>query len=245
MNEEIILDSTSKIITSYFGNDFKYDLNKDGTEDILFILTQNNNTAIMYYVVALLKNPNGVIGSQGFFLGNRILPQSIALDKDNTIVVNYFDRKQAENFNSAPSVSKSLHLSFDVNAMQFVDITGESNGEINIDTMALNTKTWNWVKTIYSDDTEVKPKIDKKFSITFKDDKTFSATTDCNNMGGEYLLKDNQISFSKMFSTKMYCENSQEDEFTKMINETQSYLFTPKGELVLVLKFDTGSVFFN
>ena len=48
-----------------------------------------------------------------------------------------------------------------------------------------------------------------------------------------------------MFSTKMYCESSQEDIFTKMLNETQNYFFTSKGQLVLGLKFDSGSVIFN
>jgi len=40
----------------------------------------------------------------------------------------------------------------------------------------------------------------------------------------------------------MYCENSQESDFTKMLNEIESYSFTSKGELMLGLKFDSGSV---
>ena len=46
-------------------------------------------------------------------------------------------------------------------------------------------------------------------------------------------------------STQMFCENSQEKDFTKMLTETDSYMFTSKGELVLILKYDSGSVIFK
>jgi hypothetical protein len=43
----------------------------------------------------------------------------------------------------------------------------------------------------------------------------------------------------------MYCENSQEAEFTKMLGEVESYYFTNRGELVFNLKFDSGSMIFR
>ncbi len=121
------------------------------------------------------------------------------------------------------------------------DFEGEANPEI----MKLDMTKWNWIKTVYSDDKIVTPLKDKKFTLTFKHDNTFSATTDCNGVGGEYKTKDKNITFDKMMSTLMYCEGSQEAEFTKMLTETQSYMFTSKGELVLMLKYDSGSVYFR
>ena len=84
-----------------------------------------------------------------------------------------------------------------------------------------------------------------RFALTFKSDKTFSATTDCNGVGGEYSLSGNKITFSNMISTMMYCDGSQEQDFVTMLNQVQSYMFTSKGELVLGLKLDSGSVVFN
>ena len=115
----------------------------------------------------------------------------------------------------------------------------------NYPQMTLNMKTWNWVNTIYNNGTEIKPIISGKFTLTFSKSKTFKATTDCNRIGGEYITSGDKISFSKMMSTLMYCDGSQEGSFTKMLNETQSYMFTSKGELVLLLKEDTGSVIFK
>lgn len=85
----------------------------------------------------------------------------------------------------------------------------------------------------------------KKFTLAFKKDGTFSGTTDCNRVGGSYEVNGNKITFENMMSTLMYCEGSQESDFTKMLGETESYLFTSKGELILNLKFDSGSVIFR
>jgi heat shock protein HslJ len=86
---------------------------------------------------------------------------------------------------------------------------------------------------------------EKAFVLTFKD-KTFSISTDCNGVGGEYTTSGKDgIVFEKMMSTLMYCEGSQESDFSKMISEVQKYHFTSKGELVLSLKFDSGYMVFR
>ncbi len=124
-------------------------------------------------------------------------------------------------------------------------VVKDFEGEADPSRMTLGMKQWNWESTQYSDDKIVKPLKEGKFTLTLRSDNTFSATTDCNGVGGGYTVKDNQITFDKMMSTMMYCDGSQESEFTKMLAETQSYMFTSKGELVLMLKYDSGSVIFR
>lgn len=243
-------DSASKIVTRYFGNEVKHDLDEDGSEDSVFLLTQETGgSGIFYYVVAMLNTKNGPVGSQGLFLGDRIAPQTTELDeKDgrvNVIVVNYADRNTGESFTTPPSLGKSIWLKLDIKSMQFGIVVQNFEGESDPKRMTLGMQTWNWIKTIYNNDTEIKPGAEKKFTITFKKDGTFSATTDCNGIGGEYEVGENKISFTKMMSTLMYCENSQESDFTKMLNEIESYSFTSKGELLMGLKFDSGTVIFK
>jgi hypothetical protein len=48
-----------------------------------------------------------------------------------------------------------------------------------------------------------------------------------------------------MVGTLMYCEGSQESDFSKLLERAQGYLFTSKGELVLDLKFDSGTATFK
>jgi hypothetical protein len=106
--------SASKITTKYFGNAVTHDLNGDGRPDTVFILTQNDGgSGTFYYVVAALNMPNGYIGSQGLFLGDRIVPQSTEMSQDpktpNVIVVNYANRAPGDSFAVAPSVGEK-HL---------------------------------------------------------------------------------------------------------------------------------------
>lgn len=113
------------------------------------------------------------------------------------------------------------------------------NEEADASKMTLTNKTWSWVKTIYEDGNEVLPKNDK-FKITFGKDGRVSLATDCNSMGGEYSVTSSSLKFEPMMSTLMYCEGSQEAEFSGTIAAATKYNFTSKGELIL--SFNSGEV---
>ena len=71
--------SNAKIITRYFGNEVRHDLDDDGREDVVFLLTQETGgSGTFFYAVAALNTPAGYVGSQAFFLGDRIAPKGIA-----------------------------------------------------------------------------------------------------------------------------------------------------------------------
>ena len=242
-------DSASIVTTKYFGNEVIHDFNNDGRLDTAFILTQNTGgSGTFYYVVVALNMARGYIGGVGFLLGDRIAPQTTEMSKNlstpDVIVINYADRKKGEAFTVKPSVGKSIWLKLDTKTMQLGEVIQNFEGEADPNKMTLGMKTWNWVNTIYSNDTIVIPKTNK-FAVTFKTDKTFSATTDCNGVGGEYIINGNKITLTKMMSTMMYCEGSQEQDYSKMLSQIQSYMFTSKGELVFSLKLDTGSMIFK
>ena len=243
-------DSSTKITTQYFGNEVSYDFDGDGRLDTAFILTQNTGgSGTFYYIVAALNTINGYIGSDAVLLGDRIAPQTTEMSQNpstpNLIVVNYAERKYGEPMTAQPSIGKSMWLKLDTKTMKFGEVTQNFEGEADPSRMTLSMQTWNWVNTIYNNDTVITPKISKKFKITFKSDKTFSASTDCNGVGGEYVVSGKNITLNKMVSTLMYCEGSQEQDFTKMLSEVQSYMFTSKGELVLILNYDSGSMIFK
>lgn len=239
--------SASKITTRYFGNAVKLDLNGDGKEDAVFLLTQNaGGSGTFYYLVAALNTSKGYVGGQGYLLGDRIAPQTTELGKGgNIIIVNYADRAQGQSFAVPPSIGKSIWLQFDANTMEFsrVIVPGEtSDGIIKV---SLGSKTWNWVSTKYNDGTEKSPRDTRQFSLILKDKGVFSATTDCNGIGGNYVMNGNKITFSRMISTMMFCEGSQEDDYRKMLESVGNYSFTDNGELLLGLKFDSGSMIYK
>lgn len=116
--KEIVPGSASKIITKYFGNELKTDLNNDGKEDVVFLITQETGgSGVFYYVVSAIKTDDGYIGSDGYFLGDRIAPQNINNSQNpkhkNVIVVNYTERGPNDSMSTQPSFAKSAYLKLD------------------------------------------------------------------------------------------------------------------------------------
>jgi hypothetical protein len=103
-------DSTSKIITRYFGNEARGDINGDGRDDLAFLLTQERGgTGIFYYAVAVLDTASGFVTTNTFFIGDRIAPQTINI-MDGIINVNYAERKPGEPFTARPSIGVTKYL---------------------------------------------------------------------------------------------------------------------------------------
>jgi heat shock protein HslJ len=118
-------------------------------------------------------------------------------------------------------------------------------GEADPSRMKLDMTVWHWISAQYNDGTKITPKLSDKFTLTFKNDGTFSASTDCNGIGGNYVAKDKMLTFKDMLGTLMYCEGSQESDFKKILENTSSYFFTNRGELILELKYDSGTATFR
>lgn len=249
-SEPIAPGSATSVTTQYFGNEVTHDFDGDGRLDTVFVLTQNTSgSGTFYYVVAALNTVNGYLGSSAVLLGDRIAPQTTEMSQNpatpDVVVVNYADRKPGESFTTSPSVGKSIWLKLDVATLQFGEVAQNFEGEADPARMTLDMQTWKWIKTSYNNDTKVLPKKAEAFTLTFKKDGSFSATTDCNGVGGTYTVKENVVTLSEMMSTLRYCDGSQESVYTGMLTAVQSFLFTSRGELVFDLKLDTGTMTFR
>jgi len=131
---ETVPGSASKTITRYFGNVAYADLNSDGREDAVFLLTQETGgSGTFFYAVAAIDTGNGYAGSQGFLLGDRIAPQTTELSRNpshkNVIVVNYAVRAPGEPMTARPSVGKSVWLKLNPQTMQFGEVVQNFEGE--------------------------------------------------------------------------------------------------------------------
>lgn len=106
--------------------------------------------------------------------------------------------------------------------------------------------TWVWTQTVMNDDTVITPQETGAFTLTLEADGSAHGTTDCNSFTGSYELgADDAIAFSPLAMTRMFCEGSQEAEFTDMLTEADHYFMDENGNLVLLLPFDSGSVLFE
>ena len=235
--------SAATIVTRAFGPEVRKDLDGDGREDVVFLLTQaTGGSGTFFYVVAALQTPTGYVGTQGWLLGDRIVPHAIASGPGTLVMVTYADRAPGESFSIPPSVEKRLWLRLDPTTRQFGIGAPDGAGEEEPSRMTLTMKTWHWIKAIDKDGREVVSPHSSAFTLTFTDAGTFAATTDCNSLSGTYAAHEGGLSFGPMAATKMYCEGSQEGAFATLLEQTQRYHFTTRGELVLGLPSDGGAV---
>ncbi len=126
--------SASKVETRYFGNELKTDLDGDGREDVVFLLTQNTGgTGTFFYVVGALNTDRGYLGSDGFLLGDRIAPQNINVSSNprhmHVIVANYADRAADEPMTADPSMGKSAYLKLDPASRMWGIVEANFEGE--------------------------------------------------------------------------------------------------------------------
>ena len=234
--------SASKVITKYFGNQAMGDLNGDGVPDQAFLLTQERGgSGTFFYIVAAVHNAAGrYSGSDAVLLGDRIAPHSTEIRGGN-VVVKYAVRADGEPMATPPSVGRSLTLKLDPQTMQLGEVEQNVEGEVDLAKMKLDMKVWTWVSARYKDGREIVPKKAGEFTLEFGKDGRFSAQTDCNSMSGTYTVKDTAITFGQIAMTKTFCEGSLEGDFSTLLETTQGFHFTSKGELILDLKFDSGS----
>lgn len=247
---EIAPGSASKLVTTFFGNELATDLNGDGRPDEVFLLTQSGGgSGTFYYVVAALNTDHGYVGSDGYLLGDRIAPQTTEVSQNpkqkGVIVVNYADRAVDEPMTAQPSIGKSVYLKLDPVSMRWGIVEPNFAGESDPARMTLDMKTWQWVGADYNDGSSLTLHKPAAFTLTFLPDNRFSATTDCNALSGAYTASSSDLTFSNIASTRMYCADSQETDFSTLLEHVSSYHFTGKGELIFDLKADSGSAVFK
>lgn len=245
LEKEIAPGSVAKEIIRYFGDEAVGDINGDGKVDKVFFVTkETGGSGVFFYVVGMLATDTLPKGTQAVAIGDRIAPQSLEI-RDGVVLVNYAERKPDEPFTSQPSVAKTVRLKLDPIALDFGEVVVNFEGEADPTKMTLFMKEWKWVKTTYNNDKEVFPIKKDVFLTIFTKEGNVLFKTDCNTMSAEYTISGDTISFGPITSTEMFCEGSQQDDFTKMVQDTERYMFTSRGELIILLKMDSGSIMFK
>lgn len=172
-----------------------------------------------------------------------IAPQTIQFGIGKEIIFNHAELAHGEAFTIQPSISKKICLPFDLKIKQDSKALHNFEGEDDASWMTLSMKRWIWINVHYADGREVFPKKPNIFTLTFSNDHTFSATTDCNSMIGNFEVANDAISFGPVAATKMFCENSQEMVFALILERAKKFHFTLNGELILEL--EGGSAVFR
>ena len=131
---EAVPGFAAKVITRYFGNELRTDLDGDGREDVAFILTQEGGgSGTFFYAVGALNTERGYVGSDGYLLGDRIAPQNTTVSPNEkhklVVVFNYAERAAGEPMTTPPSMGKSVYLKLDPMSRQWGIVEPNFEGE--------------------------------------------------------------------------------------------------------------------
>ena len=238
--------SSSKIITRIWGAPLVVDMNMDGTDDAMLILSQSTGgSGTFYYVVAAIATPTGYMGTAGLLLGDRIKPQGIDV-VDSKVRIRYLTRERDESFADDPSVDRQMDVIYLAGDKRLAEVAIDFEGEADPDRMSLQMHTWTWIRTVFNNDTVKRPNIAGAFTLTFGERGQVSGTTDCNSFHGKVIIEGHNIQFGEnMAMTRMFCADSQESEFIGMLQNVNSFFFTSRGQLIMEIKYDSGSMFFR
>ena len=112
IEKEIVLGAASKIKINVFEANTQGDINNNGLDDTVILLTYNaGGSGTFFYVALALQEEEGYKGTNAVLIGDRITPQTTNI-VNGTLIVNYTDRYPWESFSTEPSIDKSKHLTF-------------------------------------------------------------------------------------------------------------------------------------
>ena len=226
-------DSASMNTLSIFGEPVSGDLDSDGDSDSALLLSLNTGGSGVFYYAVLALNTNGQYKSTNtLFLGDRIAPQTVEIQEGHALF-NYAERRADEPMTAQPSITKSLWIQLDKTTSEIGEWVKDFEGEVYASALTLDLHPWIWIRTEYTNKESSAPKKPGSFILTFDSVSSFKAQTDCNGIGGTYEKNGSSLQLSKMMSTLMYCEGSDESEFSALLSNVSSYSFGRKGELLL------------
>lgn len=105
----------------YFGNELAHDIDGDGEEDTVFLITQETSSGVVhFYMVGALAKDGGYAGTQAVYIGEGISPQSTDAGSGRQVIVNYADKQ---------SVGRSLYLLLDAETLEFGEVVQNFEGE--------------------------------------------------------------------------------------------------------------------
>lgn len=102
--------AASKTVIQIYGEPVIGDLDHDGVPDSALILVETTGgSGTFYHVVAAFNRDTSFVGTRAVLLGDRIVPQKLAI-RHGIVIVDYLDRRPGEAMATAASQNVSKYL---------------------------------------------------------------------------------------------------------------------------------------
>lgn len=119
----------------YFGNEVRGDIDGDGDEDIVFLVTHDGGgSGTFFYLAGAINDDGKYKGSQLMLIGDRIAPQTTEYQsfsgiKGGYAIINYADRLPLDPMTTPPHVGKSLYAKYSPHTNDFGELVQDFEGE--------------------------------------------------------------------------------------------------------------------
>ena len=222
------------------------DINRDGIDDAVVILTQSGGgSGTFYYVAAAIATPDGYQGTAGQFLGDRIKLQGIEV-LGSKARIHFLTHSSEQSIADDPTLSQRMDIVYVAEDQRLAEVAIDFEGEADPNRMTLQMHTWTWIKTVFNNDIVKEPSQAGDFTLSFTKEGRVSGTTDCNSFHGTVTVKKHKIHIGEnMAMTRQFCAGSREMEFIEMLQNASSFFFTSRGQLIIELEYDSGSMIFQ
>ncbi len=103
---------------------------------------------------------------------------------------------------------------------------------------------WSLTAIAVADSTTYTPDENEGTTVTFLCDSTVSFNTNCNTVGGQYLVNGDSITLGYLFSTKMACPDMRAEELlSAVLPQVKTYSIC--GDSVATLKTDNENTYIS
>lgn len=109
---------------------------------------------------------------------------------------------------------------------------------------SLEDTAWSWQYTELLSGEKVEAPAGDRFVLALDGEGNLGSTTDCNSMGGSYVLDEDVLSIGQIIMTLMYCEGSMEGVYAEQLGLVNSYVIAD-DTLRLNLNRDYGVMVFK
>jgi len=236
--ESVAPDSASVIEIQLLPSPMAYGT-LDDQDAVAVLLAENGGGSGAFINLALIVDQDGApVHVASVPLGDRVQVQSLEM-ADNQITVGMLTQGSDDPLCCPSQLVTQIYALQDGVLVLVNETTGSASS-------MLAGASWVWTQTQMNDGTVKSPTTQGAFTLTFGDEGTVSATTDCNTSIGSYTEgADRDLAIEFVISTAMACtDETQAQEFIADVTSINSYIITDEGVLALLLPFDSGSILF-
>ena len=215
------------------------DLTGDGADEAVVLLAENSGGSGSFIYIAVVAAQNGqTVNTVTTLLEDRAQIDYMGIE-DGQLVIKLLAHGPDDPM-CCPTQKSIRKFKLDGNKLL------ETGNEI-IETVSdtLTGVTWNWLGSIYSNDTKSEVTAPGDFTIIFNEDGSYNGKADCNNFSGLYTLEGSSIVIQPGAMTRAMCPQQElADQYLKDLGAAAIYFFSD-GHLFLDMKVDAGTMEFG